>query len=281
MSKINAEKINYGNPLVIGQNGKSVVNKEISDAQIIADSIIAEARKKADEILKNAQNEAGEIVTQAISDAENSKDMVLSESKTQGFEEGYQDGLKKITEELEGAVENVNNFVKCKFEAKNRIIKSLHYDILDLVLQISEKICKTELRKNRETLIRVVSEAISMLKEKETVTIIVNPEMARKIYEISEDLRERIHSLENIKIVEDTSIAADGTIVESVGSRVDSRVSAQIEQFAQRLYTELNSTPEIELSRELDDVEGMNDPLEAEKNTDINGFGDNDKPEQI
>ena len=108
--------------------------------------------------------------------------------------------------------------------------------------------------------------AISQLKEKESVTIIVNPEMARKIYEISNDLKDAIHNLEHIKIVEDATIAPDGTIVESVGSRVDARVSAQIEQIAQKLFAELNKTPEIELARELDDVEAQ-----------LN----NDKPEQI
>ena len=90
--------------------------------------------------------------------------------------------------------------------------------------------------------------------------------MARKIYEISNDLKDAIHNLEHIKIVEDATIAPDGTIVESVGSRVDARVSAQIEQIAQKLFAELNKTPEIELARELDDVEAQ-----------LN----NDKPEQI
>jgi flagellar biosynthesis/type III secretory pathway protein FliH len=183
-----------------------------------------------------------------------------------GYEDGYQDGKEKITTELENLVYNVNNFAKCQFDMKNRIIKSIHTDILDMVLDISEKICLTELRQNKEILTKIVANTISQLKEKESVTIIVNPEMARKIYEISNDLKDAIHNLEHIKIVEDATIAPDGTIVESVGSRVDARVSAQIEQIAQKLFAELNKTPEIELARELDDVEAQ-----------LN----NDKPEQI
>lgn len=255
MSKIDASKINLGNPLVINSDGKAVVNKEIADAQIIADSIMAEARKKAAVILQDAQNQAAELVNQAVADAENAKDEILGESRRQGYEEGYQDGKEKITTEMEDLVFNVDNFAKCKFDLKNRIIKSLHNDILGLVLEIAERICKTELSHNRQILINVVENAISMLKEKESVTIIVNPEMSKKIYEISEDLKDRIHNLEHIKIVEDTSVAPDGTIVEAVGSRVDARVGAQIEQLAQKLFNELNATPEIELSRELDDVD--------------------------
>lgn len=255
MSKIDASKINLGNSFVLNSDGKAVLNKEIVDAQIIADSIVAESRKKVAIIIQDAQNQAGQIVSQAIEDAENTKDSVMAESRKQGYEEGYADGQEKITTEMENLVYNVDNFAKCKFEMKNRIIKSVHQDILDLVLEISEKICKTQLTQSRQALLNVVENAILQLKEKENVTIIVNPEMALKIYEISPDLKEKIYNLDHIKIIEDASVSSDGTIVESVGSRVDARVSAQIEQFSQKLFNELNAVPEIELSRELDDLD--------------------------
>lgn len=259
MSKIDANKINLGNSFVLNTSGNVVVNKEISDAQIIADSIVAEAKRKAAAIIANAQNEAGQVVNQAISDAENCRDNILTEAQNQGYEQGYADGKEQIQKDLTELICNVDKFTKCKFDIKHRIIKSLHNDILSLVVEISEKICKTKITENRTILLNVVENAISQLKEKENVTVIVNPIMAEKIYEISEDLKTKIHNLENIKIIEDSSVSPDGTIVESVGSRIDSRVSAQIEQFSQKLFAELNATPEIELARELDDIDGMND----------------------
>lgn len=266
MSRIESGKISLGNSYVLNADGQAKANKEISDAKILADSIIAEAQKKAQATLTQAQQQADSLVAQAKAQAEAEKEQITAESRKMGYEDGYQDGKEKITTELENLVYNVNNFAKCQFDMKNRIIKSIHTDILDMVLDISEKICLTELRQNKEILTKIVANAISQLKEKESVTIIVNPEMARKIYEISNDLKDAIHNLEHIKIVEDATIAPDGTIVESVGSRVDARVSAQIEQIAQKLFAELNKTPEIELTRELDDVEAQ-----------LN----NDKPEQI
>lgn len=255
MSRIRGEQINLGSSFVLNADGKSLVNKEITDAQLIADSIIAEAKKQAQNIINQANQQASEIVTQASIAAEESKETVTADSRRQGYDEGYADGQEKIQTELESKIFNVDNFTKCKFEIKNRIIKSLHTDILDLVLDISEKVCKTQLQQNRQALLNIVSHAISQLKEKESVTIIVHPEMAQKIYEISDDLKEKIHNLEHIKIIEDNSVSPDGTIVESVGSRIDARVSAQIEQFSHKLFNELNSTPEIELSRELDDID--------------------------
>lgn len=265
MSRIEGDKINLGNSFVLSSEGRTGLNKEITDAKLIADSIIVDAKNQAQNIIAQAQQQSQAILSKAETEAEASKDDILAESRRQGYEEGYEDGKEKITTELENLVYNVNNFAKCKFDIKQRIIKSLHNDILDMVLEISEKICKVELQENRKVLIRVVANAISQLKEKENVTIIVNPEMAQKIYDISENLKESIQNLEHIKIIEDNSVSTDGTIVESVGSRVDARVRAQIEQIAQKLFAELNAAPEIELAREVE-----------EEFNDIN-----DKPDEI
>ena len=251
MSRIQGDKINFGNSFVLNAEGKSQLNKEISDAKLIADSIIAEAKKQAAALVAQANTKAQQTLSQAVSNAEASKDEITAESRKQGFEEGYSDGREKVLTEMEDLIYNLDNFAKCRFEMKNRIIKSLHTDILDLVLNISEKICKVKITQDKEILENVVENAISMLKEKESVTIIVNPEMADKIYAISDEIKEKIHNLEHIKIIEDSSVSPDGTIVESVGSRIDARVSAQIEQIAHKLFAELNSTPESKLVKEL------------------------------
>ena len=255
LSRIIRNNVNLGNSFVLNSEGKSQLNKEISDAQLIADSIIAEAKKQADAIISQAKNQAAQTLASAEQQAENSKEEITAESRKSGYEDGYVDGQQKITSEMEDLIYNINNFAKCRFEMKNRIIKSLHTDILDLVLEISQKVCKMQVVNNKEILTKVVAEAISYLKEKENVTIIVHPEMANKLYAISDNLKEEIHNLENIKIIEDSSVSPDGTIVESMGSRIDARVSAQIEQISQRLFNELNSTPEIELVRELAEEE--------------------------
>ena len=190
MSKIDASKINLGNSFVLNTDGKTLINKEISDAKLIADSIIAEAQKKANAIVQEASLRADKILLQAEEQAEASKDEILAESRRQGYEEGYADGQEKITIELEDLIFNVNNFAKCQFEMKHRIIKSLHSDILGIVLEISEKVCQTQVVNNKHALLNLIINAIGQLKEKENVTIIIHPEMAEKLYAISDEIKE-------------------------------------------------------------------------------------------
>ena len=46
--------------------------------------------------------------------------------------------------------------------------------------------------------------------------------------------------LKNIKILEDNSVSPDGVIVETLNTRLDSRVSAQISEIAQKMLTGTN-----------------------------------------
>lgn len=284
MSRIESKNINFGSSFVLNAEGKTNLNKEISDAGLIADSIVAEAKKQAQAILAQAQTQAQQIIAQSEEQARASQDEITAEWRRKGYEEGYQDGSERIISDMEDLIYNINNFAKCRFEIKNRIIKSLHRDILELVLEISQKICKTQITQNDEVLEKVIIEAISHLKEKENVTVIVNPVMAEKIYAISEDIKNAVHTLESVKVIEDSSISPDGTIVESVGSRIDARVSAQIEQLAHKLFDQLNSTPEAELAKELEEAETQDPQIAQEEITELSYTVDelnNDKPDEI
>ena len=77
--------------------------------------------------------------------------------------------------------------------------------------------------------------AINQLKDKEEVTIIVNPQLVQNIVNLSEEFKNEISQLKHIKIIEDSSLSVDGTIVSTPLSRIDSRISSQIDEIASRL----------------------------------------------
>ena len=80
-------------------------------------------------------------------------------------------------------------------------------------------------------------DAIKQLNEKENITIIVNPELVDNINTLVPTFREEIPKLETIRVVEDNSVSPDGVIVETLNTRLDSRVSVQIEEIAQKMLT--------------------------------------------
>ena len=259
MSRIESNKINFGNSFTINTEGNQVLNKEVVEAKKIAEKIVADAKLEAQGIIAQAHTQAENLIKQARLEAESQAETITEAAKEDGFNAGYSEGKEKITTELEDRIQNVDEFAKCTFELKNKIIKSAHLDILDLITDIAKKVCKQELSQNPRILRKLVEESINQLSEKEEITIIANPEMINKLYAIADEMKSKIHGLKTIKIQEDSSVSADGTIIESLDSRIDTRMSGQIEQIYQILITEMNSVPEAELANEVNDMNLNND----------------------
>lgn len=250
MIRIKSDNINYGKSFVIANDDFA----DESDLQKKRKVIIENTQEEAQKILDNAKEQAKNIVDSAIEDAKQQSEQIIEDAKQEGykagFDSGYSDGQQQITQELEDKIINVDNFAKSTFELKKRIIKSAHKDIIEMVKLISNKVCHKNFEQDDKTLYEITKSAIELLKEKEQVNIIVNPKMASKIWELSDDIKNKIQGLECIKIIEDDSVGTDGTIVEGVKNRVDSTIENQIKTIVDEMYNELNFIPEEKLVEE-------------------------------
>lgn len=246
MTRIKSDNIQLGGSFVVPIE-QSSQNKKIQEALEKEKEIILNGEQKAREIIEQAQQQAQVLIEEAKNEALSRVEEITQQAHQEGFEAGREEGFESITQELQDKVLAVNNFAQSNFEIKNNIIKSAHLDIIRLVIEIAQKVCSKSLELDNNILKEITEKAVQSLKDKEDITIIVNPEMAEKIYSISEELKEKIPQLSSIKIVEDASVSPDGTIVESPLSRVDSRVKSQINEIAEKLMAKLDSTPSGEL----------------------------------
>lgn len=249
MTRIKADNIQLGGSFVVPIE-ESAHNKKIQEALEKEKEIILQGEQKAQEIIEQAKQQAQQLIEDAQNEALSRVDEIKQQAHQEGFEAGRQEGLENITNELQDKILSVNNFAKSNFEIKNNIIKSAHLDIITLVVEIAQQVCSKSLELDDNILKEITQKAIQSLKDKEDITIIVNPDMSEKIYSISEELKEKIPQLSSIKIVEDASVSPDGTIVESPLSRVDSRIKSQINEIAGKLMAKLDSTPSEEISEE-------------------------------
>lgn len=249
MTRIKSNNVQLGGSFVVPIE-QSAHSKKIQEAIDKEKEIINRAEQAANEIIANAQAQAEELIEAAKNEALSQVEEITQKAHQEGFDAGYQEGFEKITEEMQDKIISVDNFAQSIFDIKSNIVKSAHLDIIKLVVEIAQKVCSKSFELDDKILTEITQNAIQSLKEKENITIIVNPDMADKIYAISEELKEKIPQLESIKIIEDNSVSPDGTIVESPLSRVDSRVKSQINEIADRLMAKLDSTPSDELIEE-------------------------------
>lgn len=241
MTRIKSNNIQLGDSFVVSIEDLGHKAK-IQEALAKEEEIIVNAEQKAAEIIAQANNQAQQLIAQGEQQALSRVEAITQQAHNEGFEAGRQEGYADITKELQDKVIAVNDFAYSNFDIKNNIIKSAHSDIIRLVVEIAQKVCSTALTLDDNVLKELTLQAINSLKDKEDITIIVHPEMAQKIYAISDELKEKIPQLSSIKIIEDASVSPDGTIVESPMSRVDSRVCSQIGEIAERLMGKLDST---------------------------------------
>ena len=254
MSKLEAKKIQYGQSIVIGANEAEHKRQKILHE---AELIMAAARAKANEIIATAQYEAGQIIDdarasaqQTVDQANEESDKIRDDAHVQGIEIGREEGFNAITAEMQDKILMVDNFAEVTFEIKKKIIKSAQKDIISLISAISDKIARNSLKTSNELLAEITANAIDLLPEKEHVNIIINPELAERIYAIEPELREKIAVLKHMKFIEDSAISSDGPIVEGINSRVDARLSSQINEITSKLLAALHSVSEEELVSE-------------------------------
>ena len=250
MSRIDSEKINFGSSFILPTSDEQLRAQELVSAKKIAQELILKAKQQAQLIIEEAKQQAKKHIDDAVVEANSKVTEITEDARQKGHQIGYEEGQIAVKRDLVEQIENLDKFAKSEFDIKKRIIKSAHNDIVNLVVTIADKVCQKKLKIDREILYNITKQSINELKDKENVTIIVNPNMAKKIYAISETLQKDILSLQSIKIIEDSSVSEDGTIVESISSRIDNRISSQIDEIAQKLLVELQSTDEEKLVSE-------------------------------
>ena len=249
-NRIKSNEIQIGNSYVLPIEQSNVtlqqakVKKIIEETDAKAQQILSGAENKSNIIIETANNEAQRIIEEARKKAEQEYEEIKQQAYNEGFSKGEEDGLLKFKDDANQAIQSLETLAFSAFNLKKNIIDSASLDIVELVSAISDKICHANF--DSKMLYQITLDAIKLLREKENITIIVNPILVENINKIADNFKEEFPKLESIKIIEDNSISPDGVIVETLSSRLDSRISTQIAEITQKMLTGTNDELEQE-----------------------------------
>ncbi len=211
------------------------VQKIIAETDAKAQQIIQNAENKSQVVVQAANTEAETIIENAKKKAEKEYETIKQQAYEEGFKKGEQDGLYKFQKDASEGLKSLDILVSSTYELKKNIIDSASRDIVDLVIAIADKVCHRQF--DEQVLFDITLDAIKLLNDKENITIIVNPALIDNINNLASKFREEIPKLETLKILEDTSLSSDGVIVETPNTRLDSRISVQIAEIAEKMLT--------------------------------------------
>lgn len=244
-NRIKSDEIQIGNSYVLPIEQSNVtlqqakVKKIIEETDAKAQQILGNAENQSNIILETANNEATRIIEEARKKAQQEYEAIKQQAYQEGFTKGEQDGLTNFQNNSYDALSSLDTLASSTFDMKKNIIDSATIDIVELVAAIANKVC--HIKFDTKMLHQITLDAIKQLNEKENITIIVNPLLVDRINLLADKFKQEVPKLQSIKIVEDNSVSPDGVIVETLNSRLDSRISAQIDEIAQKMLTGTNN----------------------------------------
>ncbi|MBR1374254.1 hypothetical protein IJ750_02030 [bacterium] len=240
-NRIKGQEIQVGDSFVLPIEQSRVTKSQAKVQQILeetdakAQKIISAAENKSQIITETANTEATRIIEEAKKKAEAEYESIKQQAYQEGFSKGEQDGLDKFHNDAIEGLKSLETLASSSFDMKKNIIDSASRDIVDLVSVIADKVCHQQF--DDEVLHKITLDAIKQLNDKETISIIVNPELVENINALIPEFREEIPKLQTLKILEDVSLSPDGVIVETPNVRLDSRISSQISEITQKMLT--------------------------------------------
>lgn len=238
-NRIKSGEIQIGNNYVLPIEQSNVtrqqakVKKIIEETDAMAQKIIDGAENKSQVIVSTANTEAERIIEESRKKAQTDYDTIKQQAYDEGFQKGLQDGLEKFNQDASEALKSLETLSSSTFDMKKNILDSATLDIVELVSAIANKVC--HIKFDDEVLHKITIDAIKELNEKENITIIVNPQLVENINSMVEGFKEEIPKLESVKIVEDNSVSPDGVIVETLTTRLDSRISTRIAEISRNM----------------------------------------------
>ena len=240
-NRIVRKDIQFGESYILPIEQSKVTQSEAKVQKILADTgekaqqMVDAAGNKSTIIVQTANNEATRIIEDSRKKAQSEYDTIKQQAYEEGFEQGRQDGLLKFNEDAEEGLKALETLASSTFDMKKNIIDSASRDIVELVAAIADKVCHIKL--NPQVLYQMTLDAIKLLNDKENITIIVSPKLVDQIQKMVPTFKTSIHNLQSVKIMEDSSLSPDGVIVETPTTRLDSRISSQIGELAQKMLT--------------------------------------------
>ena len=243
-SRIKCNDIQIGNNYVLPIEQSKVtvqqakVNQIIAETDAKAQKIIDAAENQSKVIIGTANAEATRIIEDARKKAQQEYEAIKQQGYNEGFSKGEQDGLTKFQNDSIESLKSLETLASGSFDIKKNIIDSATMDIIELINAIADKVCHIKFDQN--ILQKITIDAIRQLNDKENITLIVNPQLVENINSLTENFKQEFQNIQSIKIIEDSSVSPDGVIVETLNSRLDSRISAQIAEISQKMLTGTN-----------------------------------------
>lgn len=169
---------------------------------------------------------------------------MLQQAESEGFEKGFarglQQGISAGQKEVVERIKRLDSVIAELERIKERKIQEVLPELVDLSLEIAQKIVHKKIEQDRDVVIAVVRDAVRKIGREEKMLIRVNPGDYDTMISGLEVLKEESR-LKDITIEPSESVSPGGCYIETPTAEVDARIEEQIMELRDAITTALDS----------------------------------------
>lgn len=207
---------------------ETVVEKVQANPEEQAAGMLEQARHDAETLVQQAQHQAEEIVEAARAES----DKIRQEAQQQG----YMDGLKAAENEGEKIRQQAQQVLHQAEETRRQTFNEMEQEIINLAVTIAEKYLATQLRLDGNIVVEAAKEALHLVRDREQVTLYVNPEEAAVYLGSKQELEQVLSDRATLSIIMDEQVKPGGCLVQTEQGIVDATVDARWQEVIKAVF---------------------------------------------
>ncbi len=122
---------------------------------------------------------------------------------------------------------------------RTQTVERVERDAIDLALALAEQIVAGAIAVEPERVVDVVRGALRRITDRQTLTIVVNPDDAEVVAEHMQSLRDELGGLDDSTLLSDRRVARGGALVQTVEGTLDAQIATQLERVRALVAEEL------------------------------------------
>ena len=203
--------------------------------------------EEAQETLDAARQQAGQI----LEDARRQVETALQGAKKQGHEKGYAEGLEagrvdgndrayqeaiqQFTQKCEKTVALFEQMV-VQIQARHEELETnTHSEMMKLALRIGERLFRSSLKSQPESIQTIASDCIQALSSEEEISLRVHPDDFALLMDFLPRVVETMNESPKLRILPDSKLERGDLLAQGQWGRVDATLHTQLKRFEEAL----------------------------------------------
>jgi flagellar assembly protein FliH len=226
---------NQENYIQIDKETERVKIEMLQDAKEFAERQVRESSEESTRML----SEATEVIEQWWNERREQDGHLIEAIKSEGYEQGYNEGRLKAEEELQKKIEEMiiesQTVLEEAYRVKNQIIQEAEPFLVELSTAIAEKVIGKQLTIESGYMIDLIRKNLSRKREQGVITLCVSPMNYEYVQAAREELSLSIDSQAELKIIPDVTVKDSGCVIRSSFGSIDARIDTQLVEIKKEL----------------------------------------------